>query len=189
MGQYYFPVILDDKNNVINWAYSHDFKHRDKRDDGRIITYGTGLKLMEHSWRKNSLVGFIMKQIHNKPQRIVWAGDYADNEPGQEQNIYSLCEDTLKFKAKSFKVKSLRYIVNHTKKQFVDLDALPENDDWQIHALPLLTCEGNGRGGGDYHGKGPVGKWARDVIESCKYLKEIPEGYKEIKPNFKEERS
>jgi hypothetical protein len=28
-----------------------------------------------------------------------------------------------------------------------------------------LTCEGNGRGGGDYRGESPlIGSWARDVI-------------------------
>ena len=145
MGQYYNPTFINEKNEVVNWAYSHDFKHRMKRDDGKIITYGTGLKLMEHSWRENSLVGFIMKQIHNNPQRIVWAGDYADPELGSDANIYCMCETPQKLKAKSFKVKSLRYIVNHTKKQFVDLNGLPIVDDWQIHALPLLTCEGNGR--------------------------------------------
>jgi hypothetical protein len=33
------------------------------------------------------------------------------------------------------------------------------------HPLPLLTAEGNGRGGGDYRGESPlIGSWARDVI-------------------------
>jgi hypothetical protein len=29
-----------------------------------------------------------------------------------------------------------------------------------------LTAEGNGRGGGDWKGDGPVGSWARDVISA-----------------------
>ena len=54
-----------------------------------------------------------------------------------------------------------RYIVNHSKKLFVDKEKLTSN----IHPLPLLTCEGNGRGGGDYGGSSElVGSWARDVI-------------------------
>ena len=36
------------------------------------------------------------------------------------------------------------------KKEFVNKDTMPNNDDWLVHPLPLLTCEGNGRGGGDY---------------------------------------
>ena len=54
---------------------------------------------------------------------------------------------------------------------------------WQIHPLPLLTAEGNGRGGGDYHGTNMemVGAWAR-----CRLglVKEVPEGFTEITPNF-----
>jgi len=34
-----------------------------------------------------------------------------------------------------------------------------------FHPLPLLTVEGNGRGGGDLYDAPPfVGSWARDVI-------------------------
>jgi hypothetical protein len=48
----------------------------------------------------------------------------------------------------------------------------------------LLTCEGNGRGGGDFRGENKfVGTWARDIIsvESKK-----PQGFTEIKPDFAE---
>ena len=45
-----------------------------------------------------------------------------------------------------------------------------ETWEYYIHPLPLLTSEGNGRGGGDYHTsdeylENMVGSWARDVIE------------------------
>lgn len=50
----------------------------------------------------------------------------------------------------------------------VDKTLLPENNGWTVHPLPLLTAEGNGRGGGDYHEQNPdielVGTWARDSI-------------------------
>jgi hypothetical protein len=51
------------------------------------------------------------------------------------------------------------YIVNHTKKVYVKKTG-------DLHPLPILTAEGNGRGGGDYHGPNidMVGTWARDVI-------------------------
>jgi hypothetical protein len=59
-----------------------------------------------------------------------------------------------------------RYIVNHSKKQFVDKMACKSGEEGiKYHPLPLLTCEGNGRGGGDYRGDSPlIGAWARDVI-------------------------
>jgi hypothetical protein len=53
-----------------------------------------------------------------------------------------------------------------------------------INPLPLLTCEGNGRGGGDFHKEDPlVGKWARHRVVTTNTK---PEGYKEIKFNLYE---
>ena len=81
-----------------------------------------------------------------------------------------------------------RYVVNHSRHLFVDKYNVKEIKDWKgakIHPLPLLTCEGNGRGGGDFRGENVwVGTWARDIIsvESKK-----PKGYTEITPNFNED--
>ena len=66
MGQYYKPVFLTENNKPKSYVYSHDF--------------GSGLKLMEHSWMKNPFVRFVEKQLIDSPQKLVWAGDYADNE-------------------------------------------------------------------------------------------------------------
>jgi len=57
---------------------------------------------------------------------------------------------------------------------------------YKIHPLPLLTCEGNGQGGGDFYGednKKLIGKWARNriSIESTK-----PKGYAELIFDLKE---
>ena len=72
---------------------------------------------------------------------------------------------------------------------FVDKNNVPEmSAEWtksedgtgmKIHPLPLLTCEGNNRGGGDYRGdeKGLIGAWARDVISIDNM---VPTGFKEI---------
>lgn len=81
--------------------------------------------------------------------------------------------------------KSYNIVVNHTKKMYT---VLPEEkkDEWQIHPLPILTCSGNGRGGGDYHGNNEelVGIWAGDSISM---EKEIPEGYSELIITFEED--
>ena len=205
MGQYYTPVILKkDKKTPIGFAYSHDF--------------GSGLKLMEHSWMKNDFVGFIESLLtkgsafHMSP--IVWAGDYADEEPFEsiskhvidllvEQgytleelkergaNTQSIAEcsapkltpnvrSTKDFK--SLPMTRTKYILNHDKKEYVDKTKVPTDaDGWRIHPLPLLTCEGNGRGGGDYRGESNlVGYWSRDTISVESRKADIPKGFREI---------
>jgi hypothetical protein len=142
---------------------------------------------MEHSWLGNNFVGAVENLLipggewYMKP--IVWAGDYADKEYGMDKNLHSLVND---YPDKSFHVitnqeikstEEYRYIINHTKKQYVDKT---KNN---YHPLPLLTCEGNGRGGGDYHGfnEDQIGIWARDVISS---EKEKPENYEKLEISF-----
>lgn len=153
MGQYYHPTILgDNKKTVKAWVYSHD--------------YGSGLKLMEHSWLKNPFVKSFETLIADNPKRVVWAGDYADECKGNKTNVYSRCKDNLKVNPNvPNENEDYRFVINHTKKCYVDKKEVPDNDGWQIHPLPLLTCEGNGRGGGDYRGESSlIGLWARDVV-------------------------
>ena len=76
MGQYYRPILIDDKRNV---------KVYNRQIEGSY----TLAKLMEHSWWGNEFVGTICKKIFGNPHRIVWVGDYADDaDPinGIEQN-------------------------------------------------------------------------------------------------------
>ena len=152
---------------------------------------------MEHSWVKNPFVKYVESLLaeggawHGSP--IVWAGDYADSELNEqgvpmkftkenetyEANLYLLSEVEIKPEEKP-KLKHYRYLINETDKTFVDKNKLVDDDGWRIHPLPLLTCEGNGRGGGDFCGEdkqGLIGTWARKVIiPSAKK----PKGYKEI---------
>jgi hypothetical protein len=184
MGQYYHSAILaDDKKTVVSWVYSHDIKERFKGYDGRMHTMGSGLKLMEHSYLRNKFVNTFESLILNNPQRVVWGGDYADNCDGLDTNVFDRCEDNLKvIPTYAVKARESRYIVNHTTRQFVDKTKVINNGGWKIHPLPLLTCEGNGRGGGDYRiVDGCVGIWARDVI-SVQSTK--PNGFEEIIPKF-----
>jgi hypothetical protein len=172
MGQYYKPVILGkNKKTVKAWVYSHD--------------YGCGLKLMEHSWILNPFVGSFESLLvpHGKFYKspVVWAGDYADEEEGSKTNVWSRCKDKSKVGPEPGVIDPIyRYVVNHTKKQYVDKMEVPDNDGWRIHPLPLLTCEGNGRGGGDFHNSNQstlVGSWARNVIS---VEKELPENYEKL---------
>ena len=214
MGQYYKPIILKkDKKTPVAFASCYDF--------------GSGAKLMEHSYIGNDFVGFIERQLLNNPQPIVWAGDYADAEPFEDipknvtkrmlkengyykndikelesegVNLYSVCgygnvaklthdiefkenenRYNYNFKGVGVNLRESRYIVNHDKKEFVDKSTVPKIVGWgaKINPLPLLTCEGNNRGGGDFRGdeKGLVGSWARDVIS---LESKRPKGFKKL---------
>lgn len=173
MGQYYKPVNID----KAEFFYSHEF--------------GSGLKLMEHSWMGNLFVQVVEKFISEGGgwfgDRIVWAGDYADKAKRERNNWYLKrkkkvdgcecerfyavdCGECYKELEGRFQIERYRYLINRSRFQFIDKDRVPESrDGWIIHPLPLMTAESNGRGGGDFHGedkKGLVGSWAFDVIEA-----------------------
>lgn len=176
MGQYYKPVILDtNKKTVVKWMYSHD--------------YGNGLKLMEHSFLENDFVGAFESLLIDNPQHVVWAGDYAKSCKGRLTNVYDRCTDNTKVHPSEISPQTVdaKFIVNYTKKQFIDKTKVPSYDGgWKIHPLPLMTCEGNCEGGGDFFGKdlsGLVGSWARDLIS---VENEVPKGFEEIRFNLVE---
>lgn len=168
MGQYYKPV----NTETMEWLYSHSF--------------GSGLKLMEHSWVGNDFVGAVMglmvegQSWHECP--IVWCGDYYD-----EDNFFERVKekDELKPKSMSQDDQKRAILVNHTKKQFVSYADMPTNDGWTVNPLPLLTACGNNRGGGDYRDQhtdfDKVGIWANDIL-SIEFS--APAGYEKLVVKF-----
>jgi len=175
MGQYYKPVSVEKREHV----YSHDF--------------GNGLKLMEHSWIGNAFVGVVEDLIAEggawHGDRIVWAGDYADPEKNRKSNLWDLCKNQIKPEVTK---NNYRYVLNLDTKEYVDTKKVPLSDvyidekgkpwPFTIHPLPLLTCDGNGRGGGDFHKDDPlVGIWARNRVSVSKTK---PKGYTEIEFNL-----
>ena len=157
MGQYYHPIILHADGSVLVWMFAH--------------AYNNGLKLMEHSYLKNAFVstfeyGLCPEGRYHK-SRVVWAGDYAEIEPGSDKNLYDLCDEYNRITPMEKSTAVYQYVVNHSKRQFVDKSRIPTVEQVTIHPLPLLTCEGNGLGNGDFRGEGEstlIGSWARDVI-------------------------
>ena len=184
MGQYYMAIILgetpiDENKTEIIRAFMEVF-----------ISAG-GMKLMEHSYIDNPFVNTFEYQLTKNgmfyKSRVVWGGDYADQEKNIDKNLHVLTHDfpdknlTTKITNEDIKsTKDYHYIINHSKRQFVD-----KQKSFLIHPLPLLTAEGNGRGGGDYRGSNEklVGTWARDILS---IEKEKPDDYKELICNFEE---
>jgi len=172
MGQYYFAVILDDEGDIVAWMNAYG--------------YNEGVKLMEHSYIKSIFVNAVEFSLSPEgdyyKSRVVWAGDYADDEQRYyKKNLHALCNDdeSKLIRPEPRSATKYRYIVNHTKKQYVDKSKVHN-----FHPLPLLTAEGNGRGGGDlYDAPAFVGSWARDVIS---VEEELPEEALPEKENFEE---
>ncbi len=192
MGQYYRPVNLDKQEFLSSY------------------NYGSGAKLTEHSWLLNPMVNAVMLALTPRGlwhlDRLVWAGDYMDDglfmkqikgKTRNDSNLYSCCryDDDNGHKPCIRQIRlgfpdgpEPTLIVNHTNKEYVLLTGLPEEDPsdpgWHLHPLPLLTCSGNGRGGGDFNGDNPyVGTWAGHRISSA-YA--APKGFRQIIPDFSE---
>jgi hypothetical protein len=177
MGQYYKIIFLADtkhsgKEIIRMWL--EPFRYRN------------GSKLMEHSYIGNEMMTQIEYLLSVDGMfykgRIVWAGDYADPEDGLKENLHQLAVENGTYQApRATNMTTYRYIVNHTKKQYVD-----KSTCGIIHPLALLVAEGNERGGGDYYGANTelCGTWARHVI-SMEHT--IPEDYTELECRFNEE--
>lgn len=204
MGQYYKAVTKGERYVV----YSRD-----------VIINGapeyTMAKLTEHSWWGNKFVEGVCQDIFasHTPLRVGWVGDYANTflqSLGQETFNGLTQKDILRLHKRvwrnagipvddnDFSLNGL-FLVNHSKKEYVDCTSYFEEcavtdqygEVWCMHPLPLLTCIGNGQGGGDFYNSKStresthecVGRWAWDLISISD---QVPEGFDEIEPIFKE---
>ena len=193
MGQYYYAIILSEtklgkKELIRMWMSPH--------------AYSNGAKLTEHSYIGNNFIQAFEYLISQDgmfyKSRIVWAGDYADPEENDTNNLYNMVvENGTYLFPKSKDTSCYRYIINHSKNLYVDKERIVNKPEPKymlqrmdkilvLHPLPLLVSEGNGRGGGDYHGNNEelCGTWARDIIS---VEKNIPEDFTELVCDFYEE--
>ncbi len=201
MGQYYQTVYKEQNKNT---QYYNRYLIIDGKEEYTMA------KLTEHSWFYNDYVNTICNKIYNTKNkvRIIWMGDYSneflDEHPKTFNKyktkallkLYEVCWNNKKDRTKSIQFIEFnllnKYLVNHTKKLFIDCSKYLKNnviDGWCLHPLPLLTCIGNGCGGGDYRGPSDdsdfelVGTWAWDKIS---ILDSPPNDYLELSPIFKE---
>jgi hypothetical protein len=186
MGQYYIAIFLAEKNTTekeYNRLYIEP--HR----------YDSGNKLMEHAYVENTMMKSVETLLCPEgifyKSRVVWAGDYAQSEEIDGDNLYNMTEyveNANKYlkELPTLTENSYPYIVNHTKKQYVDKEKCNKSSSgYTIHPLALLTNESNGLGGGDYHGTNEAlcGTWARDTIS---VENSIPDGFTELVCDFEE---
>jgi hypothetical protein len=155
MGQYYKAINLDRNIALSPWDFNHSAKLIEHSAFGSTITTAA-MHLLAGAWSNN---------------RIVWAGDYADDEAcyrnlniDSGDNLYSRTTRHLKRIKRSQNVP--RYLINHDRCECIDLFAIVHHPErLTLHPLPLLTADGNGRGGGDYRGNDHrIGLWARDRL-------------------------
>ena len=196
MGQYYKVIILADNMNIIRiWTTP--------------TAYNCGNKLMEHSYLNNNFMNAIEYLISPNGMfymsKIIWAGDYANPEANEEElNLYHMADQQNgKYITPYMNDKCIeqfieqfienmdhyRYIINHTKKLYVDKEKCIKNDNGDIiHPLSLLVTDNcNGMGGGDYRGNDEYlcGTWTRDIISVEKSIDKFID-YKELECNFEE---
>lgn len=157
MGQYYMPVIKRGKK--LRRVHSHDF--------------GSGFKLMEHSYVGNHFVNVVANEIVENPAQLYWLGDYAEADDfasefmfnkiygyawGRKRNRRTTVED----RNINFDWGKDWYYINTTKKEYM---LMPKEGDWVYSPISLLTAIGNGRDGVDYHGDpSMIGYWAGDKV-------------------------
>lgn len=136
-----------------------------------------------------------IKQLVKKYKDTEDAKYYSKEELSKKGlTLYSLCEefDCTKLPSSS-KLASNRYkyILNLDTKQFVDKSKV-KKVSWgnlRIHPLPLLTCNSNGQGGGDYFNdadKDLVGTWVGNLITLVTKKSDIPKDFTELIVSFTE---
>lgn len=189
MGQYYQPVIIDENNNVTAAMYSHEYGNGLKLMEHSYI----GNNFVESFETLLALDG-----AHRVVWAGDYAAPEGEEKPdGTPDNLYFRVSDDKLIRidhpnfteaerygqngslTPNMKVpfavtaESHPFILNHDRKEYVDKRDVPFMEsswshDMRIHPLPLLTCEGNGLGGGDYRGDDDprhlIGSWARDRI-------------------------
>ena len=146
--------------------------------DGKFVLdswdYGSGMKLMEHSWLGNDFENAAYTLIDKRPSKVGWIGDYSQ-DVGCDKDLYRFVWSSDENNRSIVLRRKYKdgYLINHTKKEYVDLeeytDLARNKSGWVTNPLSLLTAIGNGLGGGDYHDCNQnynlVGIWYMDELE------------------------
>lgn len=183
MGQYYNATRISNNEKTV---YNLQVNRKRKT--------WNGLKITEHSWWYNDFMVAFSATLVNSPAYVAWVGDYTEitdetiknkwNDEAIGNFVRDMFVEEEKFVfEKGVKISPYRnknplnkykYLVNHTKKVYIDLKEYCANslhDGWCLHPLSLLTATSNDKGCGDFHncpsniGYAHVGTWCFDLIE------------------------
>lgn len=201
MGQAYIPVIkIEGKVIPIKREYNGWYI------SGKLTELACGI---DRDF-VNSVISCLYKKI--EPCKLAFIGDYSSDDEyswfwnmqhdfvwnwiWDEQNQKIIKPEI--FNPKPFKlietlipgIKTNKYLVNHTTRQYLDIDKYIHNCGMVLdclHPVVMLTAVGNGLGGGDYDtdaiSADKVGIWAWDDLN---IRGKIPKGYTEFTVVFNE---
>ncbi|PJE17950.1 MAG: hypothetical protein CK429_05400 [Mycobacterium sp.] len=164
MGQYFTPTFLSSDRRIVAALDPAD--------------YGSGNKLYGHTRADTPLMAAVQTLLSlDGGLRLAWAGDYADNEPGVDTNLFFLIEDKhfVRFGGlvcdavdpnramPATNLGTAGYVCNLDKQQYIADAALRTDFDGHRRTpLPLLTAE---YGDADADAaRSAYGSWARDRI-------------------------
>lgn len=198
MGQYYVAVILDEDNNPTHVARSWDFNNGAKLmehswlNNDFVAAVETLLVNAEAPRRVVWAGDYADPEPFDRPNLYDQTDALEPYRPdvsglGEEVNWINdkrIITVDPEIKANAWPViiprtEAYPFLVNWDKKLYVDKREVPaDGHGWRVHPLPLLTVEGNGRGGGDYDGEeAVVGSWARDHISLAS---QAPQGFTKL---------
>lgn len=223
MGQYYHPIILGkNRKSIKAWFYSHKYGNGLKLMEHSYVDNNFVNAVVNYLVDNNG-GRLVWAGDYADPEKVrlsmaetlpIWQKEVAEGRTNlshtkfratsplclkeTEETLYSRC--TKKTEVEDYNTgypQNAEFFVNHDKKEIIELYEVTTNcDGYQVHPLPLLTCEGNGRGGGDYYGSNQryVGTWARDFIQPYGWRDRNTitdlinnKGYKKIHPCFFEQ--
>lgn len=158
MGEYYVAILLDGAGHITSAVNPTD--------------YGCSERLGPHSRGDSPFLSAVETLLAlDGGFRLVWAGDYADNEPGHDTNLYWAIQDHqfIRFEGlvdiemgiepntprPPLPLDRYRYVCNTDRHEYFDKLTLSIDDrNERRHILPALTS----------HGRTGSGPWARDRI-------------------------
>lgn len=163
MGEYFTPIFLNTAGQIVCALDPAD--------------YGSGLKLAGHTRADTPLMCAVMTLLAlDGGLRLVWAGDYADPEPGHQANLHFLVEDRHFVRFDGLVAERVApnrplpatassrcdgYLCNLDKRQYIDhADLRVDDTGWRRTLLPTLTVESERATPNPQN----FGAWARDRL-------------------------
>lgn len=158
MGEYYIATLLDTAGRITRAVHPLD--------------YGTSERLGPQTREGTPFLLAVETLLAlDGGSRLVWAGDYADDEPGQDTNLYwairphqfvrfaGLIDDEAGIEANAarppIQPRLQTYVCNADRREYFDKRTLPVDHYHQRrNMLPALTA----------HGHGQPARWARNRI-------------------------